>query len=312
LLLFVATLGAADEKPALKPDPAALRRLLEQLKSDNFETREKATQELSKLDGVPDELRKATQSADLEVRQRAQAAVDAITARVEEKAFQAMVADLQKVEVDRLVRRMVTQENFAGDKQWAVVQKLARAVTARANELGGRKFAVPDVDVKLPQQAGVAANEIAFHGKRLLLNDPNARIVSVRDCVVLSAGPTPPLTSLSQSVVLVEGDFTGATAVSNCLLIVRGNVGRITSVRHSIILATGEFEGATVSDNSFYQVRNKQLRFTRSDNNVYVKSIPEFANRDANGRVLDTGRGPLQLLRFSEGKKDEAPRPEKR
>ncbi len=51
-LLVVAAVYAVDEKPAAKPDPAAVRKLVEQLKSDDFETREKATQELSKLEEI--------------------------------------------------------------------------------------------------------------------------------------------------------------------------------------------------------------------------------------------------------------------
>jgi len=311
LLAFASAVCSADEQPVVKPDPAAVRKLIEQLKSDDFETREKATRELSKIQEVPDELRQTTKSDDIEVRQRAQSAVEAITARNEEKAFKAMVADLSKVELDRFVRRMVADANFSGDKQWEMVQKVTKAVTAKANELGGRKFAVPDLDMKaMPQQAG--APQIAARGKRILLNDPNAVLVSVSDSVILSAGPTPRMTQLHNSIVICDGDFAGVTGLDNCLLIVRGNVGRITGVRNSIILATGEFQGATGSQDSFYQVSNKQLRFTTSRNNVYVKSTPQFANRDMNGKVLDTERGPLQIIKFSEIKKDESPKQEKK
>jgi hypothetical protein len=311
LLACTAPICAADEKPAVKPDPAAVRQLVEQLKSDDYQTREKATRELSKLEEVPDELRTATKSDDLEQRRRAESAVGAITARAEDKAFKAMVADLQKVEVDRFVSRMVTDADFAGDKQWEVVQTLTKALTKRANELSDKKFPVPDMDMKsLPQQTN-AAGKIAHKGKRILLSDPKAAMVSVSGCVILSAGPTPRMTGINDSIVIVDGDFQGATSVDNCLLIVRGNVGPITGVSGSIILATGECKGATVCDDSFYQVNNKQLRFTRSSNNVYIKSTPEFANNDKNGRVLDTDRGPLQLLKFSEAKKDQTPKQEK-
>ncbi len=91
LLVCATALGAADEKPALKLDPAAVRKLVEQLASDDFATRERATQELSKLEEAPEALREATKSNDLEVRRRAQTAVDVITARAEDKAFKALV-----------------------------------------------------------------------------------------------------------------------------------------------------------------------------------------------------------------------------
>jgi hypothetical protein len=313
VLACAAVVCAADEKPAAKPDPAAVRKLIDDLKSDDFETRDKATKELSKLEEVPAALREATKSNDAEVRRLAEAAIETITARAEEKAFQALVADLQKVEVDRFVRRMVTDADFAGDKQWDVVQALTKVVTAKADELGGKKFKVPELDMKaLPLQRGLARNEFAVSGKRLLLNNPKTPVTTVDGCVILSAGQTPYVTGLSNSIVIVDGDFTGCTSLNNCLLIVRGNVGGITSVTNSVILATGECKGATLCSKSFYQVANQQMRFTSASNNVYVKTTVQTTGDDATSRVLDTDRGPLNLLKFSEMKKDEKPKEEKK
>jgi hypothetical protein len=312
LLAFTAAICAADDKPAAKADPAAVRQLVEQLKSDDYQTREKATRELSKLEQVPDELRAATKSDDLEQRRRALSAADAITARAEDKAFKEMVADLQKVELDRFVSRMVKDADFAGDKQWEVVETLTKALTKRANELSDKKYPIPDLKIKALPQQNNDAGMIAHQGKRILLSDPKAVMVSVTGCVILSAGPTPRMTSISDSIVIVDGDFQGATTVDNCLLIVRGNVGQITGVRGCVILATGEFERATGCDDCFFQVKNKQLLFTSGRNNVYVKSTPERPNTDKNGRVLDTDRGPLQTIKFSETKKDEKPQEEKK
>jgi hypothetical protein len=91
LLACAAALGATDEKPAAKLDPVAVRKLVEQLASDDFATRQRATQELSKLEEAPKVLLEATKSNDLEVRRRAQSAVDLITARAENKALKAFV-----------------------------------------------------------------------------------------------------------------------------------------------------------------------------------------------------------------------------
>src|SRR5262249_17798114 len=86
-----------------------------------------------------------------------------------------------------------------------------------------------------------------------------------------------------------------------------GRIEGVTHVRDSVVLATGEFGRATVSENSFYQVSNQQLRFTRTRNNVYVKPAAGLDERRLDGVVLDTQRGPLQMLKFGEDKKDEAP-----
>lgn len=91
LLACASALGAADEKPAVKLDPVAVRKLVEQLGSNDFATRQRVTQELSKLEEAPAVLREATKSNDPEVRRRAQTAIDVITARAENKAFKALV-----------------------------------------------------------------------------------------------------------------------------------------------------------------------------------------------------------------------------
>jgi outer membrane protein assembly factor BamB len=91
LLTCVTALSAADEKPAVKLDAAAVRKLVEQLASGDFATRERSTQELSKLEEAPEALLNAAKSNDPEVRRRAQLAVDVITARAENKALKALV-----------------------------------------------------------------------------------------------------------------------------------------------------------------------------------------------------------------------------
>jgi hypothetical protein len=302
---------AADEKPPAKLDTAAVRKLVEQLASEDFDTREKATQELSRLEQVPDELRAATKSADAEVRRRAREAVKAITARADAKEVEAMVADVQQTGLDRFVRRMVTEADFAGDKQWEVVQKLTRLVVARANELGDREFAIPELDMKsLPQQAGTGGN-LGIRGKRVLLSDPKAPLLDAVGCVILSAGPMTRPNYLSKCVVIVDGDLPGVTEVDRCVLIVRGNVGAITEAHRSIILATGELKGSNTTWDSFYQVSNTKLTFTESRHNVYIKSTLNATSSERD-RTLDTDRGPLQVIRFSEAKKDKTPKAEKR
>jgi hypothetical protein len=281
---------AGAEKPAAKADPAVIAKLIQQLGSGDFKARDKASQALAKLDEVPNALRQATKSADAEVARRAQTAIAVITARVEEKAFQAMVRDLHKVELDRFVRRMVTEEKFAGDKQWGMIQAIAKAVTKEANKLGEPKFEVPDFNVKTMP--------------RLLFHRETRNPVSVGNSVVLSAGPTPYITSVTNSLVIVDGDFTGATGIDNSLLIVRGNVGRVTSITKSIILATGNFEGATGCDYSFLQVNNQRIRFTTSRDCVLIKTMVKTTG-DTTSRALDADRGPLQLLRFSPRKADD-------
>ncbi len=284
------------EQPAPKLDAATVRQLVEDLKSGEFKKRDRATRELSKLDEVPDALRELSNKGDLEARRRAQAIVGVITVRLEEKAFQAMLADVQKIELDRLIRRLVAKPNAPGDREWDLLQAVVRSVTKRANDLGGRQFGPPVLDPKalpLHKPGNIAANK-----QRVLVPGPDLKLVSVQDSVVLCVGPTPRMAGVSNSIIIVDGDFTGVTSLTNSLLIVRGNVGRMTGVRNSIILATGNFVGATVCDDSFLQVNNQRIRFTGSKNCLLVKTQVRTTGQ-TNSQVLETDRGPLQLLKFS-------------
>ncbi len=272
------------EKTAARADPAAVARLIAQLGSDDFKTREKASRQLAELEEVPDALRRAARDRDAEVARRARAAITTITKRVEERAFQAMLRDLHRVELDRLIRRMVTDKRSAGDKEGNIIQAIARAVTAEANRCAGRRIAVPDMAADTMQ--------------RLLLQPGSRRPVAVRESMVLSAGATPYITSVSNSLVLVDGDFTGATGINNSLLIVRGNVGRVTAVSNSIILATGNWEGATRCDGSFVQVNNYWIRFTGARDSVLINTLVRTTG-PTDSRVLTTDKGPLRLVKFS-------------
>jgi hypothetical protein len=276
--------GAGGEKPAAKPDPAVVAKLIAQLSSDDFLARDTASQRLAELDEVPDALRQAARDADLEVSRRARAAIAAITARVEERAFQAILRDLHKVELDRLVRRMVKDKKLAGGQEWKVLQAVVKAVKAEAEKTAGRRFEVPAFDLG-------AMRHLLFDGET---NNP----VSVSGAALLSAGATPYITSVTNSLVIVDGDFTGATGIDNSLLIVRGNVGRVTGVTNSIILATGHWEGATVCQGSFAQVDNQRVRFTGSSDSVLINTLIRTTG-DTNSGTINTDKGPLRLLKFS-------------
>jgi hypothetical protein len=296
--------GKTGNQESNKLDPAAVRKLVEQLKSSDFKIRNQASQELSKLQEVPDVLREAARTGDLETQRRAQAAIKIITDRLEEKAFQAMVADLQKVELDRFIRRMITDEKFAGDKQWQIVQTIAKAATRKANELAGQKYEIPEIDMKALPLANLAVDRVAFSKKRILVSDPKISMTSVQGCVMLCTGRTPRINGLRNSILIVDGDFAGATVIDNSLIIVRGNVGRVTVVRRSIILATGNFEGATGCDHSFLQVNNRDIRFTGSEQSVLVKTVPKTTG-PTTSRTLEIDKGPLQLIKFSTRKPDD-------
>jgi hypothetical protein len=276
--------GSDGEKPAAQVDPAVLAKLIAQLRSDDFRTREKASQQLTKLDEVPEVLRHAAKDADLEVARRARSAITIIRNRAEEKAFQRVLRRLHQLELDRFVRRMVTDNKFASEQKWKIIQAVAKAVTTEANKIGRRRFKVSDFAIDTMPH--------------LLFNGETRNRVSVGGTALLSAGTMPYITGVSNSLVLVDGDFTGATGINNSLLIVRGNVGYVTSVTDSIILATGYWQGATSCRDSLVQVKNHRIRFTSSRDSVLIDTAIRTTG-DTNSQVLHTDKGPLRLLKFS-------------
>lgn len=293
LMLFIASSNGQErrkekepdkEKSAAKVDPAVIAGLIADLGSDAFETREKASRRLAQLDEVPEALRRAARDSDPEVARRARTALTMITERLEERAFQAMLRDLHKVELDRFVRRIVARKKADGEKEGKIVRAIAKAVTAEANKCAGRRIAVSDFAVD--------------RMRRVLLDAESNNRVSGHNSVILSVGATPYITSVRNSLVIVDGDFTGATGINGSVLIVRGNVGRITSVSDSIILATGNWDGATVCNQSFVQVNNHRIRFTGSRDCVFINTLVRTTG-NTDSRVITTDKGPLHLVKFS-------------
>jgi hypothetical protein len=297
---------AQEDKKAVQPldkaDPAHIRKLVEQLGSANFRTREKAVEELSKLDVIPDALLEAIKKGDLETARRAESIAAKIRTRMEEKAFVALAADLQKVELDRFVRQMVNDEKFRDDTKWDFVRVLAKAVVRKANALGRQEFGVPDLDAKELPFADPMVLRAEIGQKRVLLKESDPGSISFRKCVVLCAGNMPPCMLLDHSIAIVDGDFAEGATVKNSLLIVRGNVRRMHHIDDSIVIATGHIEGNSRCKKSFLQVSNYYIPFVGS-RSVFVKT--RFRTGDSRtSKVIDTDEGPLQLLKFSSRKNE--------
>jgi hypothetical protein len=88
--------GALEKKSDRAPgklDSAALGKLIDELTGDDFRAREVAAYRLSKLDEIPKALAEAAKSADADVVRRARLAIAEITARQEEREFQAIMDD---------------------------------------------------------------------------------------------------------------------------------------------------------------------------------------------------------------------------
>ncbi len=187
---------AGAEKPALKADPAVIAELIQQLGSVDFKMREKASQRLAELDEVPDALAQPPK-APMPRLPAARMAITVVTARVDERAFQILLRELHKVELDRFVHRMVTDEKFAGASQWKIIQAIAKAVTNEARTLADRKYTAPEFDVQTLRQLrfkGATQNLTWVDRSVVLMPDqchtsPPCRIPSLSSMVISLVPP---------------------------------------------------------------------------------------------------------------------------
>src|SRR5947209_7664636 len=106
VLLIAPFTVRAEDKPKTPVDPKAIQKLVEQLGSDDFDTRENAVKGLLELDeaALP-ALQAATKSTDAEIRQKAGELVVTITARIEDRAVQKVLADLNPVGLEKFIER---------------------------------------------------------------------------------------------------------------------------------------------------------------------------------------------------------------
>lgn len=293
--------ASPPEKTASSVDPAVVRKLLQDLASDDYATREKATESLARLTAVPSELVEAAKSSELEVRSRARRAIRAIESRAEEKSLAAMEADPKNVELDRLIRRMVTEPHFSGDRQWKLLHTIVAGVRESGRKLDGKPRAFFQFDIRsMPQTHGLRSEELWVEGKRVLLKNSGDVLLALSKSLVLSAGPMPNVDTLEECVVIVDGDVRSTRYIRNSVLIVRGKLGRLKEVQNSIILATGELESAETVNESIIEVANRKLEIRQGTKNVVVSGVPSGSKVD--GKSVTTERGLLRLLRFSADK----------
>src|SRR5437899_2258678 len=111
VVLIAPVVVRAEEKPV---DPKAIQQLVDQLGSDDFDTREIAVKRLLELDtaALP-ALKVAAKSSDAEVRQKAGELVTTITGRVEDRAVQKVLADLNAIGLEKFIERMAREKEFA-------------------------------------------------------------------------------------------------------------------------------------------------------------------------------------------------------
>jgi hypothetical protein len=295
----------AEEKPKPPADPKAIRKLVEQLGSDDFDTRDQAVKRLLELDetALP-ALKEAANGNDAEVRRLAEELAATIAARVEERARQKALADVNALTLEKFIERMTKEKEYATDAQWQIVARLVGAIEKRASEVADRPVHLPKLDfAKMNELRAMPAT--ASNMARLLLDNDNSRGMALANCVVISNGPLGHVNTFNHCVVIVNGDLDGFTVMRNSVVLCRGKIGRVTQIDSSVILATGELSGARTINRSLIETASVG-RCTQSLNNVYLNLAESPGINSTDDQCLKTTRGPLQLFRWT------APVPEKK
>jgi hypothetical protein len=298
----------ADDKPKPAIDPKVLRQLVNQLGSDDFETRENASKRLLELDetALP-ALKDGAKSTDAEVRQKAEELAATITARVEERAIQKMFAEIDRGGLERFIDRMAKDKDFATEEHWQQVRTIAMAIEKRATEIADRPFRVVKLDVAKMETLRVMPEKAANMARIVLNNDTGNVKEGLFNCILVSNGPVGRLEKLNNCIVIVNGDIEGCTVMRNCVVLCRGNIGRTRQIDTSVVLATGNVTSADTIHASLIEVGSVG-RCVKSINNVYLNMAQSPGFNSTDDQCRETKRGPLPMFRWTAAQE----KPEKR
>jgi hypothetical protein len=240
------------------PDPEKIDRWTADLGSDDFETREAATRELSKLQDAPPALKKAALEApDVEVRQRAANILEAIRRNRAERILENAAQFAKQGRVDELVEALVRVKGLDEKKKgWAAAARLAGILAefedrdfgvCQLRKYGGleagdfdsyMKTAQPK-EIDSPNKPTKAREAYLLRGetvevpvqiaKSIVVASKSAKLTRAEACVVFCSGPVE-VQSLLQCIVVCDGTFKAHGHVDGSLVIARGPIELVPTI----------------------------------------------------------------------------------
>jgi hypothetical protein len=311
LVLVVPLVARAEDKPQPPPDPKVIQQLVEQLGSDDFDTREKAGARLLELEeAAMPALKRAAEGSDAELRRSAGELLATITARVEDRAVQKMLVEVNREGLEKFVERMAKDKEFATEERWRTVGHLVLAIEKRATEVADRSFRVTKLDVGKMTTLQTPPENIVNTARIVLNNDPLS-LTGLYNCVVISNGPLGRVGTFTNCVVIVNGDIEGFTIMRNCVVLCRGNIGRTRQIDSSIVLATALSSADTIHG-SLIEVGSVG-RCWKSINSVYLNLGESPGSTSTDDQCIQTKRGPLHMFTWTAPpEKKPEPTPEKK
>jgi hypothetical protein len=288
--------GSAAESSAEK-----VARLIRDLGSDNYETREAASSELKKMEEAVPALRKAAAAGDAEVQRRTAEILEGFAEKRLARALQKATALVKEGRIDQAVERLVLMKKSDDEEPyWDPLMRFA----ARLDEAERRAFGKITVLKTHPLYRLRPVGEFrgypkdfplkVLHFPKAGLTDTLSRLirgenVSVEGdtayCLVAASGAVSAV-NLSFSVVFSNGDV------------------KVDKLHSSIIVCDGNVEARTVIGNSLVIARGKvTLPRTTGGSVVMALQVKSPANAEIGSSSIDTGNSnPLGVVKFFDPK----------
>jgi hypothetical protein len=265
-------------------------------------------------DGAVPPLLKAAKSRDEEVRRRAAKILDTLSKRLKKWSLPKSLADIEREGLSRFVKRMVDEDGFADKEGWAKL----RLLTSRVAGWAGVQFQLsyPDGTLGLTFQDLKPAELTTRHDcpksgcrrSKILVQGLGHPVEELDHCILISTGPLrQPIHSIKDSVVIVDGDFSGCKKVRSSLVVSRGKMGSFGSVKGSTVICADSINLIHELDNSVLVSLGNVSRVKQTLRNAVLIHMgdgglehwPVFSESSIHIGVLTS---PIQLFQSSNGR----------
>jgi hypothetical protein len=260
LLADSSGLAARRDRGSKVSDEKKIDSLIDDLKSDRFETREAAMRSLMDFDDEPPALRKAAKSADLEVRRRVAQILQSFARKRARRGLARVRVLAKEGRVDEMIDRLVLWKDSDKGKGWKALVELAARLAEGADRTYGKthfKQRIKPIKMDPAREAVVPKNLADYWQATLKLatgdnialdsrrgREPYKLIIASGDVHtvtshhgIIAAGGNARLSSTHASVIICDGDCLIEGEIDDSLIIARGKVTCPRTVNRSVILS---------------------------------------------------------------------------
>ncbi len=248
-LLLVPAVLAASGMPGAPADrksgelAESIEKLIEQLGDDSPKVREAATRKLMERDDAVPALKKALESPDAEVKNRAKIIIAAIENRLRDRGVQQILDKGLDLHIDELVAR----GKEVKDEEWQRIVDLTRALADKAGwkpKGQANPFALEE-DFRTCELVYVDDFKGQTCARKRLLANRATGPTDVGVSFVVCRGPVQGIRGITWSIVLANGNITKSDtsgSLWSSIVFCDGNVD-VNLISDSLVLATGNVKG---------------------------------------------------------------------